>query len=283
MGTGRPTVVFESDLDQLGSLSWDRVQVAASQFTRTISYDRAGIMWSDPGPRPRDGETIAKELHAALEAAGESAPFVLVGHAMGGAYARIFATHYPDEVCGMVLVDATHHDALARFAAVGLEIKIPPTHLRPFVLFLSHLGMGRGKPGPQYSMPDAVYEAEQAFLPKSSLAWFDETVEGPHTLAQSAQCEHLCTIPLIVLASSRPTSIKTQSSGQDLQQTHLELQQELTLLSEDSALRTYEDAGHYIHFEKPEVVVKAIQEIVEKWNEREASSGKSEHADEKSP
>jgi len=262
MGTGSPTVVFESDLDQFGLLSWAMVQQAVSQFTRTVSYDRAGIMWSDPGPRPRDGETIARELHAALDAAGESAPFVLVGHAMGGAYVRIFAGHYLSEVCGVVLIDATHPDALARLAAIGLEKKIPPSSLRPLVFLVSHLGLGRGKPGPQYSLPDAIYEAEQAFLPKSSLAWFDEMVEVPRTLAQSSRYQRFGTIPLIVLASSRPTAIKPRGSEQDLQEMWLESQQEFTQLSSDSDLRLCEDSGHYIQFGRPDVVVQAIRDIV---------------------
>jgi hypothetical protein len=67
MGAGNPTVVFEADLDQYGSLSWDSVQGEIGKFTRACSYDRAGILWSEPGPRPRDGEAIASELGAVLD------------------------------------------------------------------------------------------------------------------------------------------------------------------------------------------------------------------------
>ena len=91
VGDGTPTVVFESDLDQYGSLSWNSVQGEIGKYTRACSYDRAGIMWSEPGPRPRDGETIAAELKTVLENAGEEGPYILVGHAFGGAYIRIFA------------------------------------------------------------------------------------------------------------------------------------------------------------------------------------------------
>ena len=105
VGQGSPTVVFEADLDQYGSLSWLPVQAAIGESTRACSYDRAGILWSEPGPRPRDGETIAHELAAALAVAGEEGPYLLVGHAFGGAYVRIFAGQYPDEICGMVLLE----------------------------------------------------------------------------------------------------------------------------------------------------------------------------------
>jgi len=253
VGTGSPTVVFESDLDQYGSLSWDSVQGEIGEFTRACSYDRAGIMWSEPGPRPRDGKAIASELAAVLDAAGEDGPYVLVGHAFGGAYARIFAGQNPEAVCGLVLVDSSHPDQLARFAEVGLEKEIPEKQIRPLILLLSHLGMpGRFK-GNLYNLSPDVYDPTQAFLPESSMAWFDETVEGPNTLAQAGQYKSLGNIPLIVLAAAR--------SSQDLQEVWLELQQELTLLSENSEFRALQEAGHYIQYDQPQVVVEAIDSV----------------------
>jgi pimeloyl-ACP methyl ester carboxylesterase len=255
VGTGSPTVVFESDLDQYGSLSWNPVQGEIGKFTRACSYDRAGIMWSEPGPRPRDGKMIASELGTVLDAAGEDGPYVLVGHAFGGAYARIFAGQNPGAVCGMVLVDSSHPDQLARFAEVGVEKEIPEKQSRPLILLLSHLGMpGRFKGNIYHLSPD-VYDPTQAFLPESSMAWFDESVEAPNTLAQAGQYEHLGNIPLIVLAAAR--------SSQDLQKVWLELQQELTLLSENSEFRALQEAGHYIQFDQPREVVEAVRDVVQ--------------------
>ncbi len=262
VGSGDPTVVLESDLDQLGSLSWSLVQNGVGEFTRVCSYDRAGIMWSEPGPRPRDGEVIASELAAVLDVAGEDGPYVMVGHALGGAYVRIFVGHNPDKVCGMVLVDSAHPDQMARFAAMGIEREIPASQIRPLILFLSHLGMPGRFTGPQYSMPQEVYDAEQAFLPKSSVAWFDESVEGARTLAQAGQWGSLGDMPLIVLSSARPVSSYIQTAGWDPQDLWLELQQELTLLSEDSEIRMLEGSGHYIQFDEPEVVIEAVREVV---------------------
>ena len=271
VGIGNPTVVFEADLDQLGSSSWSLVQSKVGEFTRACSYDRAGIMWSEPGPRPRDGDVIASELGAVLHAAGENGPYVLVGHALGGAYVRIFAGQNPDTVCGMVLVDSSHPDQLARFAAIGIEKEIPPNQIRPLVVFLTHLGIPARYKGPQYSMPQQVYDAEQAFLTPSSLAWFDESVEGPNTLAQSGQCESMGDTPLIVLSSARPASSYTRAEGQDPQDVWLELQQELALLSESSEIRMLEESGHYIQFDQPEMVVGAISDMVQRCNEASPS------------
>jgi pimeloyl-ACP methyl ester carboxylesterase len=256
VGSGNPTVVLESDLDQYGSLGWDSVQGEIGEFTRACSYDRAGIMWSEPGPRPRDGETIASELAAVLDAAGEDGPYVLVGHAFGGAYARIFAGQNPEAVCGMVLVDSSHPDQLARFAEVGLEKEIPDKQIRPLILLLSHLGMPGRYKGNIYNLSPKVYDPVQAFLPESSMAWFDESVEAPNTLAQAGRYEHLDGIPLIVLAAAR--------SSQDLQEVWLELQQELTLLSENSEFRALQEAGHYIQFDQPQEVIEAVRDIVQR-------------------
>jgi pimeloyl-ACP methyl ester carboxylesterase len=261
VGTGSPTVVFESDLDQYGTLSWDSVQGEIGKFARACSYDRAGIMWSEPGPRPRDGETIAGELAAVLDAAGEDGPYVLVGHAFGGAYARIFAGQNPDAVCGMVLVDSSHPDQLARFAEVGLEKEIPPKQIRPLILLLSHLGMpGRFKGNIYHLSPD-VYDPVQAYLPESSMAWFDESVEAPNTLAQAGQYEHLGDVPLIVLAAARSSQ---DLQNQDLEKEWLELQQELTLLSDNSEIRMLEKAGHYIQFDQPQEVVEAVRDVIQR-------------------
>lgn len=260
IGSGKPTVVFEADLDQMGSLSWFLIQSEVGRFARACSYDRAGIMWSEPGPRPRDGETIASELRAVLDRAGEAGPYVLVGHAFGGAYVRIFAGQNPNAVCGMVLVDSSHPDQFARFAELGIEKEIPEEQTRPLILLLSHLGMpGRFK-GPQYSMPRAVYDRQQAFLPKSGMAWFDESVEGANTLRQAGEYDYLGNFPLIVLASARPA---LQGQGGDAQDTWLELQQELTLLSEDSEIRLLGESGHYIQFDQPEAVVEAVRNVVQ--------------------
>ena len=262
IGEGSPTVVFESDIDEYGVLSWDSVQGEIGTFTRACSYDRAGILWSDPGPRPRDGETIASELAAVLDAAGEERPFVLVGHAFGSIYVSIFADENRDDVCGMVLVDPSHPDDLTRFAEVGLEIEIPEKQIRPLIQLLSHLGSpGRFK-GNIYNLSQNIYEPQQAFLPKSSMAWFDETVEAPNSLSQAGQVENLGDISLIVLSTSGPFS---QPERQVLYELQLELHQDLLSLSENSEIRIY-DVGHYPQLQDPDLVIDAIRDVVNDCN-----------------
>jgi len=106
-GEGTPTVVFESGMGA-SSLSWTLVQPRVAQFTRAVSYDRAGHGWSDPARERRTAQQIAQELHVLLDAAGIPGPYVLVGHSFGGYVNRAFAHLYRNEFVGMVLVDSVH-------------------------------------------------------------------------------------------------------------------------------------------------------------------------------
>lgn len=107
--TARPTVILDAGMVSFSS-NWAWVQPEIEKVTQVVSYDRAGLGWSEPGSQPRDAQTSARELHAALENAGITGPYVVVGHSYGGLTMRAFADLYPDETAGLVLVDASHPD-----------------------------------------------------------------------------------------------------------------------------------------------------------------------------
>jgi pimeloyl-ACP methyl ester carboxylesterase len=108
--SSKPTVILLHGLGD-SSLDWGLVQPEVARFARVCSYDRAGAGWSDPGPSPRGTLTAAKELHSLLIDAKETGPYLLVAHSWGGLIARVYASQYPTDVAGMVLVDPTHEDA----------------------------------------------------------------------------------------------------------------------------------------------------------------------------
>src|SRR4051812_6397771 len=124
-GTGSPTVVFESGLDAYGSLAWTTVHDSIAKTTRACAYSRAGIMWSDPVDHPFDSDSTASDLHAALVKSGEHAPWVMVGHSLGGPYIMMFASRYPSEVAGLVMVDISHPDQFARYEKVTGRSLVP--------------------------------------------------------------------------------------------------------------------------------------------------------------
>ena len=112
-GQGSPTVILEAG--NLGMSShWVRVQGEVARVTRVCSYDRAGMGWSDAAPGFHDARQISTQLHGLLTGAGETGPYVLVGHSYGGLYALNYAGQYQAEVAGLVLLDSSHPDQFTR-------------------------------------------------------------------------------------------------------------------------------------------------------------------------
>lgn len=87
------------------SYGWRKVQPALERLTRTCSYDRAGLGFSDPGPLPRSADAVADDLPAMLLTAGLRPPYLLVANSPGSQPSRLLAFRHRDEVGGMVLVD----------------------------------------------------------------------------------------------------------------------------------------------------------------------------------
>src|SRR5215813_3300384 len=54
-GNGSPTLVMEAGLGD-PSLVWDLVRPQIATMTRLCIYDRAGLGWSDPSPKPRTAD-----------------------------------------------------------------------------------------------------------------------------------------------------------------------------------------------------------------------------------
>ncbi len=109
-GSGSPTVVLQAGLGASSS-SWAGIAPNVAASTTVCAYDRAGHGRSEEAAGPQDGIALATDLHTLLERAGVAGPYVLVGHSSGGPYVRVFAARYPDEVAGMVLLDAQPADA----------------------------------------------------------------------------------------------------------------------------------------------------------------------------
>jgi pimeloyl-ACP methyl ester carboxylesterase len=107
---GVPLVVFESGIYS-GSADWGYIQPEVAKGGRTCSYDRAGMGWSQPSTNPRDSASMARELRQLLDAAREPGPYVLVGHSMAGLLTRSFITQNPEDVVGLVLIDAVDPQA----------------------------------------------------------------------------------------------------------------------------------------------------------------------------
>ena len=104
-----PTLVFDSGYGVTLD-NWNPIKYEISNFSKMFIYDRAGIGKSDIDDRPRHSKQSVENLHILLKKAGVKPPYVLVGHSFGGLNIRLFASTYPEEVTGVVLLDSTHED-----------------------------------------------------------------------------------------------------------------------------------------------------------------------------
>lgn len=108
-GEGSPAVIFLPT--RFGGYGgYNKVRPEVAHFTRVCWYDRAGEGWSDPPPAPRTSASISDDLHELLHRAPVPGPYILVGHSIGGSFARIYTGRFPSEVAGLVLVDSSNPD-----------------------------------------------------------------------------------------------------------------------------------------------------------------------------
>ena len=106
-------------------LPWISFQDSVSKFARTIIYDRAGLGWSDWTNSPKTAINVAAELKIFLKELSIDKNIILVGHSLGGLYARVFASIYSRMVVGIVLVDP-----MTEFMNYSLEYGILDEWLR---------------------------------------------------------------------------------------------------------------------------------------------------------
>jgi pimeloyl-ACP methyl ester carboxylesterase len=266
-GQGSPTVILESGSGG-PSLDWLMVQPEVAKFSRVCSYDRAGYGWSDSGPEPRSSLQIAHELKQLLQAAGEKGPYVLVGHSMGGYDIRVYTGQYPNDVAGMVLVDASHEDQDLR-APESIRKRLQDYRQHPGwkklkYFFQLHLGWARLTA--DRDAPAFWQEENFLMLPtKHQFATIDEDQVFPTlSAAQVRSAGNLGDRPLIVLTATRQDDIPPEIPRQDAQAEEdlwvHQLQPELARLSSHGR-QIVVDSSHEMPTEHPEVVISAIHEV----------------------
>ena len=257
--TDAPTVILEAGMISFSS-NWAWVQPEVAQITRVVAVDRAGLGWSDPGPKPRDAEHSARELHTALTKLGITGPYVLAGHSYGGLAIRAFAALYHDEVAGMVLVDASHPDQWVR---MGFPSQLNGSISKVMVL-VARFGLFRvfngefklladGLPPQQYAelMALANKPRAQSTVADALLVW------DSLTRVQVNNAGQLGDLPLIVLSVT-----EQPFKGQQL----TALQAELPQLSTNSQHITVAGAYHEGLLSQPQyaqVVTESISAVIQ--------------------
>jgi pimeloyl-ACP methyl ester carboxylesterase len=267
-GQGSPTVVFENGAGGF-SVDWALVQPAIARATRACSYDRARHAWSDPSPVAETPGSVARDLHALLAAAGERPPYVLVGHSMGGIYARIYERRYPSEVAGMVLVDASHEDSLfTMYRGRGVTIgsltaeqileTLPPGDIR--------LPVRPPQTGEPFNrLPDALYKL-RVDLERRLIA-SDSSQPVPHaTVVEAVEGQRAAFAELQQARQARPdefagrpiVALSRGNAPTELRQAHAAL----AAASKSGRHAVIAGAGHEIQLFQPAAVVEAIEEVL---------------------
>ncbi|MDA2913335.1 alpha/beta hydrolase, partial [Acidobacteriia bacterium AH_259_A11_L15] len=271
VGEGRPTVVLETGALGMSAL-WGWVQPQVAVHTRVCSYDRAGLGWSEPGPEPRNAVRITGELRTLLINAGETPPYVFVGHSFGGLLVRVYADRYPEDVAGLVLVDSSHPDQGARLEKVrGKQSKPPSLEARLFGLFPVLARVGVLRFGMRFTdrlddLPPRQAAEFKAFLVVSShqSAGKAEIAVWEETAAQARATRPLGDLPLVVISAEGDfRGTKTASLRRRVR---LELHRELAALSSRGSHRILAGTTHgslVTNRSHASQVAEAIRELVE--------------------
>ncbi len=271
-----PTVILEAGASSF-AIDWSLVQPAIARTYRVCSYDRAGSGWSDPRPDVETPPRIVADLHAALGAAGEKPPYVMVGASAGGLYVRTYQLEYPGEVVGLVLVDPATEDRLftmyqqravtiASLTAEQLRSTLPTTAI-PLPSRAPQTGSPFDRLPPDlYRLRIKIDQRLIASMPPSVPAdVVREASEGQRAglsrllESRSRQNNPMKNVPVIVLT-------RGQDAGQGLAENHAGLAR----LSSNSRHGVIATAGHEIHLFTPSAVIQAIQDVCLSAKDRSA-------------
>jgi len=258
-GSGSPTVVLETGLGGMSS-AWGWIQPETAKFCRVVSYDRAGLGWSECDASPRSARLAARRLRAILRSSRLFPPYVLVGHSMGGLLVRVFTDCYPDEVTGMVLLDACHPDQHLRSPAIETHMRTGFRVLRsiPVLTKLGYVRLSGLFNAWATGLPPRQAAEAEAFL--SSFRHLqttrDESLAWEELCAEVRTTRGLGDIPLAVV-----------TAGRDVLPGQPELQGELAALSSDSIHLAVRGADHVTMVTgrgHALAVVEAIRHVVQK-------------------
>ena len=212
-GHGGPTVVLSNGLGEI-SASWARIAGPVGATTRVCAYDRAGQGWSEDAQHPQDGVSAAEDLHTLLARAGETGPFVLVGHSVGGTYAMTYAARYPEQVAGMVLLDSSSPYQLTKVAAYPGQYAVMRRGLA-LLPTAARLGLARLASAPHLPAPAGVQVQALTSTAKAMRNGRDEISVAPDVFAQAQALTTLGERPLAVLTTSESLGGAGWAGAQD--------------------------------------------------------------------
>ena len=221
-GTGNTTIVFETGMGPTIK-TWRPIYDSLARYARVYAYNRPGYGRSNIRRAPRRVREVARQLHVNLRAAEQRPPYILVGHSVGGLYVNMFARLYPEEVAAVVFLDASHPDQFEYFR-----------EHQPLLYSLLMTSTTKGK---------RRYEND---IVKNTQ---DDFIDLPPFPA----------IPVLVLTAGRKSS---PLEGDKMRRQWLLFQEDLARLSTNSKHLIVEGSGHYVHKDRPDVVIEEMKRLL---------------------
>lgn len=227
-GKGTPTVIFESGLGG-GIGVWTNVQPEISKLTTTFSYDRAGLGESDKSTLDRTSSNQVRELHELLQKTKVKGPYIIVAHSIGGFNARLFADSYPEEVAGIIFVDAAHEEMFSLY-----KLLAPKEYENT-----------RG----EFVNPEGT---------------FDDLLNSAAEVRKARRSDGLRNIPITVL-SAENTDLNVPGT---ILVGWAQLQRDIATLSDNSKQITVKGSGHMIQDDNPQAIIDEIKYMINNLREK---------------
>ena len=234
-GTGKYTVVLEAG-GSSNHRCYRTIDTAIAKITRVISYDRPGYLKSEICNKTRDAITIAKELKEALVTVGYPPPYILVGWSLGGSYARVFCGLYPAAVAGLLLIDPAPEEAYPRTA------KEHPELLAEDSIYMKEILSSTTRPGDREEMRAFDTSMQQAKL---------------------SDAAHITPTTLLIAAYGKASGNEEKNPANPINSIWVDELKKWAASRPNLQYTVLENSGHYISKEYPDVVIKAIADLIE--------------------
>lgn len=277
-----PPVILEAGIAAT-SLSWGLVEPQIANFAQVLTYDRAGLGWSDPSPHPRTVPHLVDELRALLEKLNLASPRILVAHSFGGLIALDYAARFPAEVAALILIDPpgiaewanpsrSHRamlargiflsrcgEALARIGVVRFTLNRLAAGARSMPKLVARATSGGDGQAFTERMVGEIQKLPRELWPVIQSHWSDPK-------CFRAMAGYLDSLPESAAALLRDASriqaalliLSAANASASQRADHERLQK----ISPAGRLEVMEGANHWVQLDRPEKVVQVVREVI---------------------
>jgi pimeloyl-ACP methyl ester carboxylesterase len=265
-GSGNVTVIFDSGIDMGGHLSWRNIQNEVSKFANTLSYDRAGILWSERGSREKNSKNIVSDLQCMIDSLNCKKPYIVVAHSFAGLHMREFIALNKDDIAGIIFIDVSHPDqkVLSQKEFPELSDKGNNNLLNRLAYLTGIWRFLNISMYPNLANNDTI--EEQSKLSFRSIRACTDEINAMGTIYEEVKkYDFLGNIPTTIITAD-PEYIYRNVSVQSLRYRLINfrryLQNDLCNISTNSKLIEVKNSGHFVHHFAQSVVIEEILKVI---------------------